>query len=481
MEIIKEFLKKRWAKWVIAGGALLIIFIIFPQLLRAIITVLFALTPLAIAFFLYRKMRPKPRKAADETEFREYCYNELNAHEMHNLIISGGKSSDRFLAIAKILNEASKKRIPTIVLHSGFAPFNQFSQNIYYDPCIGTDTDEIAEILADTAVNALNVDSVVQSSFKFIADVLKAVKGEITLSDVVEFPYDDVMSYLDDCKVSSLTDTQYDNFRKRYNNPAIKDNILRVAPLMSRLKPLTQQSKTAKPINFRQVVIEKQILFFDLLTDSNPVLKELVFSAINKLTEISKFWVITEGISFIGKPESKVDTVFTKNQNNITLVYSGDDVPSLTAQTETVFETLTGGKSKMLLFAHPSARSAKRWSEHFGEVNKTKITSTVSRSTFQPGSNKGSSVVTEKDYKFPPEHFMKMAKTTNMNNRTVYWGLYDGECYFIRDSLAITETQNKKTGFFINMMGLAGHDTHDTYLPRIVLETTPLQIENQAS
>ena len=480
MDFINEFLKKKWAKWVIAGVALIIIFIIFPQILAAMIPLLGAVIPLTIALIAYRKMKPKPQKTADETEFREYCYNELNAHEMHNLIISGGKSSDRFLAVAKILNEASKKRIPTIVLHSGFVPFSQFSQDTYYDPCVGADTDEIAEILTDTAV-ALNIDSVVQSSLKFMADVLKAVKGDFTLSDVVEFPYDDVMSYLDDCKVNSLTDIQYDNFRKRYNNPAIKDNILRVVPLMSRLKPLTQQSKAAKPINFREAVVEKQILFFDLLTDSNPVLKELVFSAINKLTEVSKFWVITEGISFIGKPESKVDTVFTKNQNNITLVYSGDDVPSLTAQTENVFETLTGGKAKMLLFAHPSARSAKRWSEHFGEINKTKINSTVVRGTFQIGSNKGSSVGTEKDYKFPPEHFMKLAKTTDINNRTVYWGLNEGECYFVQDSMAITETKNKKTGFFTNMMGLAGHDTHDTYLPKIALESTPLQIESRAS
>jgi hypothetical protein len=143
------------------------------------------------------------------------------------------------------------------------------------------------------------------------------------------------------------------------------------------------------------------------------------------------------------KADSKVDTVFVKNRNNITLIYSGDDIPSLTSQTENTFETLTGGNAQFLLFAHSSERSAEKWSEHFGKENKTKITSATGRNTFQIGINSNTSVSTEKDYKFPPQHFRKLAKTVDINNRAVYWGLDEGECYFIQDDSAIMETQEK--------------------------------------
>ena len=474
MELINDFLKKKWAKWVIIGVVALIVVIIFPQILLIVVSIII---PAVAIYIAYKSVAPKKQKVDDETVFVNYCHNSLNDHEMHNLIISGGNSSDRFSAIAKILNEAGKKRIPTIVLHSGFAPFNQFSQNTFYDPCTGKESDDIAEVLTDAAANALDIDRVIHSSLKFIVDCMHAVKGgDITLSDIVKFPCDDVLSYLDSCKEDgSITDSQYDKFKQRYNNPAVKDNIYKASPLFAKLKPLAQSGNSAQPINFQQAVSDRQVLFFDLRSDSNTVLKELVFAEINKLTEISKFWVVTEGISFIGKTDSKVDTVFTKNQNNITLIYSGDDVPALTSQTENVFETLTGGKTKLLLFAHTSGKSAERWSEHFGMENKTKITSGRGRSTFQIGSNTNSSVSTEKDYKFPQQHFMPLAKTVDVNNRAVWWGLNQGECYFVQDnSNAVMETKSKT-----NMMGMVTQTLHDTYLPKIALQPTNLMLENK--
>ena len=220
-------------------------------------------------------------------------------------------------------------------------------------------------------------------------------------------------------------------------------------------------------------------MFFDLLSDSNAVLKELVFADINKLTEISKFWVITEGISFIGKQESKVDTVFTRNQNNITLVYSGDDVPQLALQAEKDFETLTGGKSQLLLFAHSSNASARMWADHFGEENKTKVTTGRNRGlVMQKGTS--TNVGTEKGHKFPPQHFMPYAKTVDLNNRAVYWGLNEGESYFVEDHSAIMETTEKKKSIALQLLGLAGQTEHNTFLPKIALQPTQLFIGAQA-
>jgi len=482
MESFMNFLKTKHGKWFVAVVAVVVIFIIFPQLLWTVLWLVAVAAPLVAVLIVYRIMRPRPQKAADDVVFNQYCGG-LNANQMRNLIISGGNPNDRFAAIARILNEANRKKIPTIVLHSGFAPFMQFSQNAYYDPCVGKESDEIAEILTDAAANALNIDRVVHSSLKFIADLMQVIKGEdITLADIVKFPTDDVLSFLDDRRDDeSITDNQYDKFKQRYNNPAVRDNIYKAAPLLAKLKPLAQKSGTTQAINFRQAVDDRQILFFDLLTDSNSVLKELVFADILKLTEICKFWVVTEGISFIGNPDSKVDVAFTRNRDNITLIYSGEDVPTLTLHTENIFNTLTGGSAQMLLFAHDSDVSAKKWADRFGEVNKTQTSHSTGRSTFQLGSNRNEQRTTVKEHKFPPQHFMKMGQVTDLNNRKVYWGLNDRECYFIQDSNAIIETQAKKRGFFVNMMGMAGHDIHDTYLPKIALPPAPLAIEDKAS
>jgi len=478
MEMVKKFMNKKWAKWVIIGVIGLILVIIFPQILLILLYLCLITVPFFIA---YKVLSPKRQKAADDVVYTEYC-DTLNANEMRNIIISGGNSSDRFSAITRILNEASKKRIPTIVLHSGFSPFSQFSNNAFYDPCVGKDSDEIAEILMDASASALDTDRVVQTSLKFIADLLQAKKGgDITLADIVKFPCDDVLSYLDDCRdANSITDSQYDKFKQRYNNPAVKDNIYKAASLLSKLKPLAQNSNAAQAINFQQAVANRQILFFDMLTDTNQVLKELVFADITKLTEISKFWVVAEGISFVGKQDSKVDSIFTRNRNNITLIYSGEDVPMLTSQTENVFETLAGGNSQFLLFAHSAEYSAKKWSEHFGEENKIKDTVGTNRGLImRTGSTHN--FTTEKEYKFPPQHFRKLAKTINMNRRAVYWGLNDGECYFIKDDTATMETREKKKGIMAYLMGLEGHAEHHIYLPKIALNPTPLVIENKAN
>ena len=451
----------------------------------AFLAILFWLALMALFVYVFVKYRQivNRSKVGDDMVYRRYC-NALNNSEMHNLIISGGKALDRFQAITSILNEAYSQRIPTIVLHSGFAPFNHFTQDTYFDPCIGTDSDEIAEFLTDAAANAMNIDSVVHSSIKFMVDVLKAVNENITLADVVKFPCDDVISLLDDYKErEQITSSQYDKFKQRYNNPAIRDNILRVVPLLSKLKPLTQRSGTAQPINLQQAVTERRILFFDLLTDSNAVLKELVFSAINKLTEVSKFWVITEGISFMGKAESKVDTVFTKNRNNITLVYSGDDVPALTSQTEQTFNTLTGSNSQLLLFAHTAGSSAIRWSEHFGEEFQSKEMETRSRGVFNPlNRQKGGQKGAEKAFRFPPQHFQHIAKTTDINNRQVTWGLNEGECYFIDENNTMLESQKPKPrGIIEHLIYFAMKspvpDGRTEYsLPKIALQYIPLQI-----
>jgi len=89
MELVKDFLSKKWAKWVIMGVAVIILFIIFPQLFFAVLVIVLSAIPLAIVYIYYRKNKPKPQKPANDIEFNQYC-GALNANEMRNLVISGG-------------------------------------------------------------------------------------------------------------------------------------------------------------------------------------------------------------------------------------------------------------------------------------------------------------------------------------------------------------------------------------------------------
>jgi hypothetical protein len=414
-------------------------------------------------------------EAKDDTIFNEYCAT-LNNIQMNNLIISGGLPSDRSIAVKKILSEAKNKKIPTIVLHSGFTPFGRFTQNVYYDPCIGADSEEIAEILTDTATNALNIDTVVYESIRFIVDILKAENDNVTLYDVVKFPYDDVMEYLDErVEKNSITSKQYDKFKQRYNNPSIKENIFRVAPLFAKLKTIAQKGETAQPISFRQAVVDKSILFFDLLDDTNAVLKEMVFSAICKAMELGKFWVVAEGISFMGRKDSKVDTVFTKNRNNISLIYSGEDVPVLTAQNDEDFKTFVGSNSQLLLFAHSSGGSALKWSEYFGKEFHKKTIETTSTGLSLSGGykqsssalsfNEGETTISEYVYKYPPEYFKHWGETTDIDGNPMMMGLGKGESYFICDNSGypqMTRISLKKNQAQGDSRKIVVHDTTTT-------------------
>ena len=141
------------------------------------------------------------------------------------------------------------------------------------------------------------------------------------------------------------------------------------------------------------------------------------------------------------KEDSRVDTVFTKNRNNISLIYCGEDVLKLTNHKSETFNTLVGGNTQLLLFSH-GTDSAEKWSEYFGEEYQEKLergeTEGVTKTGFfGGGTHKGVAINkrAEKDYKYLPQTFKRRGKTKDINGNDVILGLNDGECYFVNNSL----------------------------------------------
>ena len=360
--------------------------------------------------------RDKALPTPDLFPFEQYCYG---AVEMHNWILSGGSVVDRSMATASLLMKARQLGLSVVALHCSNPFFGAQAQSRLwnealqvYDPLSGKTPTQIADILTDVGVNALEADKRIFVLIELVAEILAASAETATLSTVLDFPINSLLKRLEILESDDvISPKQRKDFTDRYSGAA-SECVAETRRLFSRLKNAWKaQPQAQRYVSLQEAIDAQKIISFDLVTDTNPVLKELLFSDINAAMQRgSRFLLIADGLSILGKDSANTDMVLLRNHDNISLVYSAADVPQMAMHKDEYFYTLTGGIANLVLFRHNNAESAKKWSNFFGqewaEITGTTVTDTREKYTFFQGSTGTTeSKQWQRIDKFPPERF----------------------------------------------------------------------------
>ena len=357
---------------------------------------------------------PRQPDAPSLLAFDQYC---AAAVEMNNWIISGGSVLDRSMAICALLFKAKQLRLPVVALHCSnpfFAPepiVRLWGAPLpAYDPLAEKTPTQIADLLTDVGVNALDTDKRIFILIELIAEIIEAAEGSVTLPALLDFPVSMVPKRLEQLENDdAISSQQRRAFSDRYAGAA-GECVAETRRLLSRLKNAWQSQPRGKA-SLRETITNRGIISVDLVTDTNPVMKELLFSDVNAAMQRGdRFLLIVDGLSVLGKDSANTDMVLLRNHDNISLLYSANDVPQMAMHKDEYFYTLTGGLANLLLFRHNNAESAKKWSNFFGQewVTLTEESSTDSRekyALFQGSKSTGISSHLERVDKFPPERF----------------------------------------------------------------------------
>lgn len=180
-------------------------------------------------------------------------------------------------------------------------------------------------------VNALEADKRIFVLIELVAEILAASSEAVTLAAVLEFPINMLLKQLEVLEAEDIiTSRQRKEFTDRYSGAA-GECVAETRRLFSRLKNAwTSQQQAQKYTSLQEAINARGIISFDLVTDTNPVLKELLFSDINAAMQRgSRFLLIADGLSILGKDNANTDMVLLRNHDNISLVYSAADVPQM--------------------------------------------------------------------------------------------------------------------------------------------------------
>jgi hypothetical protein len=318
-----------------------------------------------------------------ETPFEDYYHS---FSEMSNFIISGGHIHERVSAIYALLLKAVSFGLPTIVIHSGNPylapkPLSIACQTeiVEYEPAFNKSSSELADILTDVAVNALGADKRIFVLIHLVIDIIEATRQTVTLMELLSFPCDQVLAELRRLtEAGKLTPEGNADFTKRYGGIA-SECTAETSRLFSRLRNFwKRQAPQGRQKSFHDIVAAGGIITFDLLSDTNTVVKEMCFADIDFVLQQGKrFLLVVDGVSLNSQDESHINSVLLRNHSNISVIYSAIDVPQVVLQNETDFYTLVGGNANLVLFKHNNAHSAQLWSGFFGQewaaINETSV------------------------------------------------------------------------------------------------------------
>lgn len=293
--------------------------------------------------------------------------------EMHNTIISGGTIENRAIVEYALIKQAQQIGLPVIILHcgnrfmkSGVVLKSRTERICYYDPIVGKDSDEIADLLTDLASNLLQGKGELFGFWSLVTDLL-ALQGEpVSLERLVKFRCDRIPEILGDLAEANLiNNARRMEFTNRYGS--VSSSMHDAQRLLTKLKSYPIHSEGANAHSLEDVLHAGGIASIDLVSDTNDILKELCFTDIDRIMKQGRnFLLIVEELSFL-KRESHVDTVLLRNSGNMSLLYAANDVPAMTQESEEHFQTLVSGHTNVMILKHNSAASAKKWSDYLGQ------------------------------------------------------------------------------------------------------------------
>jgi hypothetical protein len=292
--------------------------------------------------------------------------------EMYNTIVSGGMTENRFIVERQLIEQAQAEGIAVLIVHCG----NRFLKGLgaragvvggeYYDPVIGKDSDELADIMTDISGNLLGGNGEQFGLWSLLMDLLLLDDAPVTLSSLTRVRCDRIQNLIDDLSESGRLDNEQSlEFINRYG--AVAGVSQAAQRLMAKLKVTTGAKPQGVPVGLDEILRSGGVAEVDIMSDTNDVLKELYFTDINRvMMQGQHFLLVVDELSLLSK-DCHVDNVLLRNSANMSLLFAASDVPAMTIQSENNFQTLISGHTNIFILNHSSAVSAQKWASYLGQ------------------------------------------------------------------------------------------------------------------
>ena len=327
----------------------------------------------------------------------DYIWGEGDSLE--NVIVSGGLSSNRVSSLIPFIIKAQNADLPIIVLHTGNKDLERMirnnsrgceiisAQGCYYDVFRSMPEDDIAYLLYETMKDD-KVSPSAESLMRALIEVMQRTEGNVTLSNLADYHLINLKNDIDCMKRNGmLSDSEYDEINHYCLAGSSETDAVRI--FLNRLKRQAE-AVYGKPgkvnSNIRKILNQKGVIAIDVGSGGNDLLLELVLNHIRliqsqgkQVTLLFDELPLSTCSNLIGLLRSSSYAI--SNQDFIASLYGGE------ISGDSLFSTITGDVSKLVLFRHASGTSCQKWSEHIGQYRKIRIKYDISQSNALMNSN----------------------------------------------------------------------------------------------
>jgi hypothetical protein len=310
-------------------------------------------------------------------------------------VVTGESPDDRFAAVCAFIDEAFKTRMPVIVLYNGnehlVKRFGGRHAAIVWSAPTGTRVctkykplewhrrnyqAEILTKLSDmTAAGHFGTYELWQSVIELIGEA--KTDGNVSLADLVEFPFLDVDGFIDGLKKDAGRKDRRRRLRSRVEqNPAVAE----AGRLCNKLRLLTSGSGPT----IGGVFEYNLVVCVDLSRCEDPGLtQEFLLLEIKKAAMIKRrpCLIVADGLRLLNKDGSEFDRLMKSKDNLISTVISAGNLSDMCGGDEADFKGITSTEdTDVFVFRQSNKNAAFPWEDYFGERSYANLRFSLSQS-----------------------------------------------------------------------------------------------------
>jgi len=345
-----------------------------------------------------------------------------------NIIISGGETDKRMrLAERTIINCHTNMRA-MIVLHLGNTALENIitsnglgitinKNNNIFDAFTSLDLQEICQLVFETNKGRYDIKPAGRYILEIVFELLVSSSAPQLFYNYSTCPFHNLSDKITDSfnhgkiTLSKCNDLNSLLMMGQAECAKIDQFFYDMKAQLSHIA--TTNANKLSGVSVISAIKNKQIVSIDLNSSANIALIELIVNSLTiAMSRGYEFSLFIDDVAIANNELLKNALCQRSNHNNI---ICSKDLYALLQGKDDVFTTLTGGASKVVLFAHGSHISCEKWSKYIGEYEKIE-TEQSSNSGWNQSSrwgynaNHGKRMVNKREYKIKPEQINRLAQ-----------------------------------------------------------------------
>lgn len=363
------------------------------------------------------------------SSFFESCQNA-------NTIISGGSSDIRDSAMVAQAMKASGNGLPVIVLHEGNRHLERLMRDAFlgggkykeisssspcFEPFYNLNVTELTNQIVEAAPVEYDIKYNARYYLEGMNDFLRIRGKRLSLDTWAEYPPVTIFNAVDDMQMQAeLDESQAQQIKSKLmagQTESYKMDTFLASFKQEMSAIMHVQGSTREIINIVSAIRDRAVLCFDVGAVTNRILINIVMYQLRLASMQGKrYHVIIDSIPMESN-KAYADYIRAMSDNASKTIVS-DDFYSMTGGNNSLFSSVAGNMSTIIVMRHSSADSALRWSEVFGQYDRYEESYSTSRGGMRrnpfsifagPSYSKTVNVSRNRDYIVKPEDIVRMA------------------------------------------------------------------------